>query len=119
MLLFAAVAGASFLTVYALAEAWQWAQNNWFNEESETEVAHSSYYSDAEWLQEPQAGIKYLVEDEDGVDTGETLDAVVEWINNDDPNILTGDWQAKVSTVADIGLIEICLREDQVMSKEV
>jgi len=105
MLLFAAVAGASALTLWATVELWQWA----FGEDNKIEDASASntYYTDADWFEEPQVGIRYLIEDPDGVNAEDTLDAVVEWIYDDDPNIITGNWQASVHTLADVAVVDI------------
>ena len=105
MLLFGAVFAASLLTIWAVVEIWDWA----FNREDEVAEVEASmaYYADAEWLEEPQVGIKYLIEDEEGVDAEETVEAVAEWIRNDDPNIISGDWQAQVNTLADTAVVQI------------
>ena len=101
--------GAVGITLTAILGGWV-LYNEYFSGDkgnTESEVPVMSYYHDAEFLAEPQAGIKYLVEDESGVDEGGTLDAVVDWIQADEPNIFTGDWQAKVSSWNDVALIEI------------
>jgi hypothetical protein len=67
----------------------------------------TSYHSDADWFETPQVGIKYLIEDEDGVDAQDTVEAVAEWIREDEPNIISGKWQAQVDTLADTGLVQI------------
>lgn len=107
MLLFAAIAGAAVLTVWAAVEAWNWV----FNREdevvsNESEAVHS-YHAEGEWLEEPQVGITYQIEDEEGVDAEETVEAVAEWIRNDDPNIISGEWQAQVNTLADTAVVQI------------
>ena len=73
----------------------------------EDEVPVLSYYSDAEWLEEPQADVKYLIDDDTGIDAQLTLDAVMDWVEADDPNIWTGDWNVKVYTWNDSGLVHI------------
>lgn len=81
-----------------------------FGEERETtesEVPVVSYYTDEEWFSEPQASITYLVEDEDQVNVAETLDAVMDWVYDDEPNIFTGDFQVSVHTWNDLGLVKI------------
>ena len=91
-MLFAAVAAASALTLWAAVEAYNWAFNR--DEEEYTAESVTSYHSDAEWFETPQVGIKYLIEDEDGVDAQDTVEAVAEWIREDEPNITSGKWQA-------------------------
>jgi hypothetical protein len=66
-----------------------------------------TYFHDNEVLTEPQAGIKYIVEDDEGIDAQLTLNAVMNWVEEDDPNIFTGDWNVKVSTWNDAALVEI------------
>ena len=73
----------------------------------EDEVPVLSYYSDAEWLEEPQADVKYLIDDDTGIDAQLTLNAVMDWVEADDPNIWTGDWNVKVYTWNDSGLVHI------------
>ena len=73
----------------------------------ESEVPAIAYYSDAEWLDQPQATIKYLVEDDQGIDADLTLGAVMQWVQNDEPNIYTGDWNVKVNTWNDAGVVQI------------
>ena len=107
MLLFGAIAVAGLLTVWAVVEVWDWAFNREdevVNSEPESQM---TYYHDNEVLETPQVGIKYLIEDEDGIDADETVEAVAEWIRNDEPNIISGDWQAQVNTLADTGVIQI------------
>ena len=107
MLLFGAIAVAGLLTIWAVVEVWDWAFNREdevVNSEPESQM---TYYHDNEVLETPQVGIKYLIEDEDGIDADETVEAVAEWIRNDDPNIISGDWQAQVNTLADTGVIQI------------
>jgi len=74
---------------------------------TESEVPAIAYYSDAEWLDQPQATIKYLVEDDQGIDADLTLGAVMQWVQNDEPNIYTGDWNVKVNTWNDAGVVQI------------
>jgi hypothetical protein len=105
MIFFAAVAAASALTLWAVVEAYNWAFNR--NEEELTAESVTSYHSDADWFETPQVGIKYLIEDEDGVDAQDTVEAVAEWIREDEPNIISGKWQAQVDTLADTGLVQI------------
>jgi len=107
MLLFAAIAGAAILTVWAVVEAWDWVFNREDEVVSNEPESQMTYYHDNEVLETPQVGIKYLIEDEDGIDADETVEAVAEWIRNDDPNIISGDWQAQVNTLADTGVIQI------------
>lgn len=78
-----------------------------FRNDEEEEVQSVSYYHDSEILEEPQAGIKFQIEDPEGVDADDTLEVVNEWIQNDDPNIISGEYQIKVSTLSDIGIVEI------------
>ena len=107
MLLFGAIAVAGLLTVWAVVEVWDWAFNREdevVNSEPESQM---TYYHDNEVLETPQVGIKYLIEDEDGIDADETVEAVAEWIRNDDPNIISGEWQAQVNTLADTGVVQI------------
>jgi len=107
MLLFGAVLAASALTIWAAIEVWDWAFNREDDVASNESEAVYSYHADGEWLEEPQVGITYLVEDEEGVDAQETVEAVAEWIRNDDPNIISGEWQAQVNTLADTGVVQI------------
>lgn len=103
--------GAVALSLTVIVGGWAAYQQFWNNDDetrtTESEVPAISYYSDAEWFSEPQAGIKYLVEDEDQIDLGGTLDAVMDWVREDDPNIFTGDFKVTVTTWNDIGLVEI------------
>lgn len=78
-----------------------------FRNDEEEEVQSVSYYHDSEILEEPQAGIKFQIEDPEGVDADDTLEVVNEWIQNDDPNIISGEYQIKVSTLSDVGIVEI------------
>ncbi|MGB0359777.1 MAG: hypothetical protein ACPGC4_08145, partial [Litorivicinaceae bacterium] len=84
--------GAVGITLTAVLGGWVLYQQFFASDadRTESEVPVMTYYHDAEFLAEPQAGIKYLVEDESGIDEGETLNAVVDWIQADDPNIFTG-----------------------------
>ena len=66
-----------------------------------------SYYHESEILTEPQAGVKYLVEDDEGIDAQMTLDAVLDWVEADEPNIWTGDYNVTVYTWNDAGLVHI------------
>ena len=102
--------GAVGLTLTAIIGGWVLYQEVFAGEkvdttESETPVV--SYYSDAEWFEEPQAGIRYLVEDDEGIDTQLTLNAVMDWVKADEPNIWTGDWEVKVWTWNDAGVVSI------------
>ena len=74
---------------------------------TESEVSSFAYYHESEILQEPQAGVKYLVEDDAGIDADLTLTAVMDWVKADDPNIWTGDWKVTVNTYNDAGLVQI------------
>lgn len=74
---------------------------------TESEVPSFAYYHESEILQEPQAGVKYLVEDDAGIDADLTLTAVMDWVKADDPNIWTGDWKVTVNTYNDAGLVQI------------
>lgn len=74
---------------------------------TESEVPTIAYYSDAEWFSEPQATVKYLVEDDEGIDADLTLTSVMDWVKADEPNIWTGDWKVKVSTWNDAGVVQI------------
>ena len=74
---------------------------------TESEVPVFAYHHESEILQEPQAGVKYLVEDDAGIDADLTLTAVMDWVQADDPNIWTGDWKVTVNTYNDAGLVQI------------
>ena len=74
---------------------------------TESEVPVFAYHHESEILQEPQAGVKYLVEDDAGIDADLTLTAVMDWVKADDPNIWTGDWKVTVNTYNDAGLVQI------------
>ena len=74
---------------------------------TESEIPSIAYYSEAEWLEEPQATVKYLVEDDEGIDADLTLTSVMDWVKADEPNIWTGDWKVKVSTWNDAGVVQI------------
>lgn len=74
---------------------------------TESEIPAVAYYSDEEWFSEPQASIKYLVEDDEGIDAQLTLEAVMDWVEADEPNIWTGDWNVKVWTWNDAGVVQI------------
>jgi len=74
---------------------------------TESEVPTFAYYHESEILQEPQAGVSYLVEDDAGIDADLTLTAVMDWVKADDPNIWTGDWKVTVNTYNDAGLVQI------------
>jgi hypothetical protein len=97
------VIGAAFATTFTVWRLY----DIYFNEKPEEEAPSISYHHDSEILQDPQVGIKYLVEDPEGVDADDTLEAVNDWIQNDDPNIISGDYQILVSTLSDIGVVEI------------
>ena len=102
--------GAVGITLTAIIGGWVLYQEVFAGEkvdttESETPVV--AHYSDEEWFSEPQAGIKYLVEDEEGIDAQLTLNAVMDWVEADDPNIWTGDWEVNVWTWNDAGVIGI------------
>jgi len=74
---------------------------------TESEVPVFAYHHESKILQEPQAGVKYLVEDDAGIDADLTLTAVMDWVKADDPNIWTGDWKVTVNTYNDAGLVQI------------
>jgi hypothetical protein len=74
---------------------------------TESEVPVFAYHHESEILQQPTAGIKYLVEDDEGIDADQTLSAVMQWVQADEPNIWTGDWQVRVNTWNDAGVIQI------------
>ena len=76
-------------------------------DDTESEVPTLSYYHESEILTEPQASVKYLVEDDEGIDAQLTLNAVMDWVEDDEPNIWTGDWTVKVSTWNDAAVVEI------------
>ena len=102
--------GAVGLTLTAVIGGWVLYQEVFAGEKVETtesETPAISYYSDAEWFEEPQAGIRYLVEDDEGIDTQLTLHAVMDWVKADEPNIWTGDWEVKVWTWNDAGVVSI------------
>ena len=102
--------GAVGLTLTAVIGGWVLYQEVFAGEKvdtTESETPAISYYSDAEWFEEPQAGIRYLVEDDEGIDTQLTLNAVMDWVRADEPNIWTGDWEVKVWTWNDAGVVSI------------
>ena len=102
--------GAVGLTLTAIIGGWVLYQEVFAGERvdtTESETPAISYYSDAEWFEEPQAGIRYLVEDDEGIDTQLTLNAVMDWVKADEPNIWTGDWEVKVWTWNDAGVVSI------------
>lgn len=102
--------GAVGLTLTAIIGGWVLYQEVFAGEKVETTESETpvvSYYSDAEWFEEPQAGIRYLVEDDEGIDTQLTLNAVMDWVKADEPNIWTGDWEVKVWTWNDAGVVSI------------
>ena len=82
-------------------------QNREEVDDNEGENLATAYYADSEWFTEPQAGIKYLVEDDEGIDAQLTLEAVMDWVEADEPNIWTGDWNVTVWTWNDAGVIGI------------
>ena len=82
-------------------------QNREEVDDNECENLATAYYADSEWFTEPQAGIKYLVEDDEGIDAQLTLEAVMDWVEADEPNIWTGDWNVTVWTWNDAGVIGI------------
>ena len=102
--------GAVGVTLTAIIGGWI-AYNEFFagdkEDTAESEVPLMTYFHDNEVLIEPQAGIKYIVEDDEGIDAQLTLNAVMNWVEEDDPNIFTGDWNVKVSTWNDAALVEI------------
>ena len=102
--------GAVGITLTAIVGGWI-AYNEFFagdkEDTAESEVPLMTYFHDNEVLIEPQAGIKYIVEDDEGIDAQLTLNAVMNWVEEDDPNIFTGDWNVKVSTWNDAALVEI------------
>ena len=102
--------GAVGVTLTAIIGGWI-AYNEFFagdkEDTAESEVPLMAYFHDNEVLTEPQAGIKYIVEDDEGIDAQLTLNAVMDWVEADDPNIFTGDWNVKVSTWNDAALVEI------------
>ena len=102
--------GAVMVTATLIIGGYVLYQELWADESkntTESEVPTIAYYSDAEWLQQPQATIKYLVEDDEGIDADLTLGAVMQWVRDDEPNIYTGDWNVKVNTWNDLGLVQI------------
>jgi hypothetical protein len=102
--------GAVGLTLTAIIGGWVLYQEVFAGERvdtTESETPAISYYSDAEWFEEPQAGIRYLVEDDEGIDTQLTLNVVMDWVKADEPNIWTGDWEVKVWTWNDAGVVSI------------
>ena len=108
MLLFGFVAAS--LTATALLGGYLVYQYFWSDDSKddiEDEVPVLSYYSDAEWLEEPQADVKYLVDDDSGIDANLTLNAVMDWVEADDPNIWTGDWDVTVYTWNDSAVVHI------------
>ena len=102
--------GAVGLTLTAIVGGWviyDQLFNNTEEDTTESEVPTIAYYSDAEWFSEPQATVKYLVEDDEGIDAQLTLNAVMDWVEADEPNIWTGDWNVRVSTWNDAGVVQI------------
>ena len=102
--------GAVGLTLTAIVGGWviyDQLFNNTEEDTTESEVPTIAYYSDAEWFSEPQATVKYLVEDNEGIDAQLTLNAVMDWVEADEPNIWTGDWNVRVSTWNDAGVVQI------------
>ena len=102
--------GAVGVTLTAIIGGWI-VYNEFFagdkEDTAESEVPLMTYFHDNEVLTEPQAGIKYIVEDDEGIDAQLALNAVMDWVEADDPNIFTGDWNVKVSTWNDAALVEI------------
>ncbi|MEK9696221.1 MAG: hypothetical protein VW270_10675 [Candidatus Poseidoniales archaeon] len=97
-----------FVGFAAIATAYSmWRVYDIFFRPDEEETPSVSYYHDSEILEEPQVGIKFQIEDPQGVDADDTLEVVNEWIQNDDPNIISGEYQIKVSTLSDVGIVEI------------
>ena len=97
-----------FVGFAAIATAYSmWRVYDIFFRLDEEETPSVSYYHDSEILEEPQVGIKFQIEDPEGVDADDTLEVVNEWIQNDDPNIISGEYQIKVSTLSDVGIVEI------------
>ena len=86
--------------------AWDWIRNRDQDDQEDT-VPSLSYYHDNDVLEHPQAGIKYLVGDDQGIDEQETLEAVMDWVQDDIPNIFTGDWRVRVTSYNDSGLVQI------------
>ena len=108
MLLFGFVAASLTATAFLggyLVYQYFWSEDS--KDDIEDEVPVLSYYSDAEWLQEPQADVKYLVDDDSGIDANLTLNAVIDWVEADDPNIWTGDWDVTVYTWNDSAVVHI------------
>jgi hypothetical protein len=97
-----------FVGFAAIATAYSmWRVYDIFFRPDEEATPSVSYYHDSEILEEPQVGIKFQIEDPQGVDADDTLEVVNEWIQNDDPNIISGEYQIKVSTLSDVGIVEI------------
>ena len=86
--------------------AWDWIRNRDKDDQEDT-VPSFSYYHDNDVLEHPQAGIKYLVGDDQGIDEQETLEAVMDWVQDDTPNIFTGDWRVRVTSYNDSSLVQI------------
>lgn len=102
--------GAVMFTATLFIGGWVLYDQFWGSEKEDTtenETPTVAYYAEAEWFSEPQAGIKYLVEDDDGIDADLTLNAVMDWVEADEPNIWTGDWEVKVWTWNDAGVVSI------------
>ena len=102
--------GAVMFTATLFVGGWVLYDQFWGNDDKDTtesEVPAFAYHHESEILQEPQAGVKYLVEDDAGIDTDLTLTAVMDWVKADDPNIWTGDWKVTVNTYNDAGLVQI------------
>jgi hypothetical protein len=102
--------GAVMFTATLFIGGWVLYDQFWGGEKEDTtesETPTVAYYAEAEWFSEPQAGIKYLVEDDDGIGADLTLNAVMDWVEADEPNIWTGDWEVKVWTWNDAGVVSI------------
>jgi len=102
--------GAVMFTATLFIGGWVLYDQFWGSEKEDTtesETPTVAYYAEAEWFSEPQAGIKYLVEDDNGIDADQTLNAVMQWVEADEPNIWTGDWEVKVWTWNDAGVVSI------------
>jgi len=103
-MLFGLITGFGIIaTVYSMWKVY----DVFFTPDDEDETLSISYVHDADFFEDPQMGLKFLIEDPEGVDAHETLEAVNEWIRADDPNIITGDYRIKVNTFDEFGLVQI------------
>ena len=103
MILGLSVGVAALVTGYSMWRVY----DIFFSDKEEEEVPSITYLHNSEIFQDPQMGIDYRIEDTQGVDADKTLEAINEWIQEDEPNLITGDYDIKVSTLSNIALVEI------------